>query len=124
MSISLAWFKQMFKTEKEKQLEALVKSANDKATKLEGQFEQFVEVMEKYIMAPKQRAVTSMADFMAKSELDKASNQPKPLNKSEIHAKLNKAARNPNTSSDDRDLINRYYSSGSIKGLEHILQDK
>lgn len=71
---------------------------------------------------PASKAITSL-EVINKNE---ASNEDayKTLSKSEITAKLNKAASNPSLAKSDRDLINAFYctSNPNIESISHLLK--
>lgn len=111
----------MMRSEPSDDLEDL-KKAESKVADLEKQVSGLTDLLEKMLSKPVQKAVTSMAEVIAKSEADKP--QVKPLSKTEIRSKLDQAARNPSLAKSDRDLINRYFLSGDVKvsQIEHLLK--
>jgi hypothetical protein len=67
--------------------------------------------------APAGKAIVSL-DIIAKTE---GANKEKPLQKSEIDAKLLAKARDLSLSKSDRDAINSYYFSKNIETVRHLL---
>ncbi len=76
------------------------------------------------LLVPQRKSVTSMAQFLAKSESERAE-APK-LNAAQVRAKLTRASLSPTLEKSDRDLINRYILEGSqavqLEEIEHLLK--
>lgn len=91
---------------------------------LKKQVEGLTNLLETMLTKPVRKSVTTMAQYMAKSELEKpVTAQP---TVQEIKTKLGKAAQTATLAKSDRDLINRYFLDGpkSVKfeEIEHLLK--
>ena len=111
----------MMRSESPVKEEALSK-AEAKIDSLEKQLEGLTGLIETMLTRPQRKAVTSMAEFVAKSEGDKAS-APK-LTKSEIRSKLDTASKKPDLKKSDQDLIVKYFLDGNVKleEIQHLLK--
>lgn len=104
----------------EKSME-LSKAADEKVVALETQLASVTKLLEMMLTQPAQKAVTTMAEYVAKSELEKPA--PKKFTKAEAVAQLSKAARDPSLKRLDRDSIDRYVLIGdNFKDIEHLLK--
>lgn len=104
----------------EKSME-LSKAADEKVVALETQLASVTKLLEMMLTQPAQKAVTTMAEYVAKSELEKPA--PKKYTKVEAVAQLSKAARDPSLKRLDRDSIDRYVLVGdNFKDIEHLLK--
>lgn len=109
------------KSEKDS-LEALSK-AEDEIKGLKNQVEGITGLLEKMLAKPTQKAVTSMAEFLAKSEMEKPVT-PK-LSRNQVTVKLGEAAQRTDLKKSDRELINRYFMNGDVdyKSIQHLLSE-
>jgi hypothetical protein len=100
----------------------LKKATDEKVASLERQLAGLTGLLETMITRPQQKAFTSMAQFVAKSELEK----PKPvsMNRKDVLKKLNQVAQSNDLKKSDRDLINRYVLAGDVdvNEISHLLK--
>lgn len=110
----------MMRSEAKVKEEELAKA--EKVADLEKQVQGLTTLLETMLTKPVQKSVTSMAQYLAKSELDKPAAVS--LSREEVKAKLAKAARKPDLAKSDRDLINRFVLQGdvNVKDIEHLLK--
>ena len=90
-----------------------------------------VEVMTSFIekliskkAAPTGKAITSLETINKSEDGNSKAEDFSTLSKQEITARLNKKASDPKLEKSDRDLINRFYESGTINlnGISHLLK--
>jgi hypothetical protein len=100
--------------------DALAKS-EEKYQQLEKAFADLVQVVE-LSLQPRRKAVTTMQEYVAKTEADRPSERK--LTKSEVKDKLALKARDPKLAKSDADLITRFYLNGDVKltEIEHLLK--
>lgn len=105
----------------EKEFVEKLQKSEDRVTTLETQLNGLTQLLEDMIQ-PKQKAATSMAQVLLKSEAERP--QPVQYSKADIKKKLSQAAATPDLKKSDRELINRYLMVGDIKvtELEHLLK--
>ncbi len=98
----------------------LSKAQDEKIANLERSLEGVTSLLESILTKPVQKSVTSMAEFMAKSEAEKP--VAAKLSKSELLKKAADKAKMPDLKKSDRDVINRYVLSGEgLADLEKLL---
>jgi hypothetical protein len=88
---------------------------------LKSQVAGLTQVLETLLLKPQRKAVTSMAEFVAKSEADVPK---KTLSKSEIRQKLEAASKDEKLAKSDKELICRYFLNNDVKvsELTHLLK--
>ena len=99
-----------------------LKKSEDKIVALEKQIESVTSILEGLISRPTSKAVTSMAQFVAKSELDKPSTPA--LSRAEAFEKIKRVAQRTDLSKSDRQLISKFTldQSVSVKEIEYLLK--
>jgi hypothetical protein len=108
------------KSEKTAEEQALSKAAEERIAGLEKSLEGVTNLLESILTKPVQKSVTSMVEFMAKSDAEKAA--PVKLSKAELMKKVAEKAKQPDLKKSDRDVINRYVLSGEgLADLEKLL---
>jgi hypothetical protein len=102
--------------------EESLNKAEVKIGNLEKQVEGLTQLLESMLTKPERKAVTSMAEYIAKSEGDKPSQ--KKLSGNDIRTKLGQVAKSPDLKKSDQDLITRYFLDGnvSVNEIEHLLK--
>lgn len=99
----------------------LSKAAEEKVANLEAQFASVTKLLEMMLTQPAQKAVTTMAEYVAKSELEKP--KAKNYSRKEVIEQLSKAAKDPSLKRMDRDQIDRYVLEGdNFKDIQHLLK--
>jgi hypothetical protein len=105
------------KSEKDPEVAELRKVVAEQGQQLETLAAAFI----KNLSTPQRRAVTSVA-HLAKSE-DTASNQPKPMTKSELNSSLSEKIKSGKLEKKDKEAIRRFYDTGStnVNLVKHLL---
>ncbi len=109
------------KSEKAQKEESLAK-AEDRIQGLEKTLEGVTSLLEAILTKPVQKSVTSMAEYIAKSESDKP--LAKKMSRNELIKAATEKSKQPDLKKSDRDVINRFVLSGEgLAELEKLLKE-
>ncbi len=107
---------------KSAQEQETLRKAEDRIQGLEKTLEGVTSLLEAILTKPVQKSVTSMAEYIAKSESDKPA--ARRLSRTELMKAATEKSKQPDLTKSDRDVINRFVLSGEgLAELEKLLKE-
>lgn len=100
-----------------------LKKAQAEIAELKGDLNKVMDVIENYLNKPQRKVITTNAEFMAKSEMERPVQRK--LSRKEVMVQLNKITREPSLKKSERESIDRYVlfnDEASLKEIEHLLK--
>ncbi len=110
------------KSERAAKEETLSKASEERIQGLEKTLEGVTSLLEAILTKPVQRSVTSMAEYIAKSESDKPATRK--MSRAELMKAATEKSKQPDLKKSERDVINKFVLSGEgLADLEKLLKE-